>query len=120
MKAVGGKREIEAVCDIWENGIVGYLYHKISRVHTIEGEMDGINVMELEDINIDVMRADETRIQVEDALDEHCIEFIDEWDDDILLMNGHECICDIHLDGSHGDDSEIGSDSMQDDDLLNI
>ena len=121
MKRVGGKREIEAVCDTWENGIVGYLYHKISCVHEIERKMHGIDFMELQDMNVEVMGGDEMRMQVEDAPDDHlCIEFIDEWDDDIFTMNGREGICDIHLDEPDEDDSEIGFESMQDDDLLNI
>jgi len=118
---VGGKREIEAVYDTWENGIVGYLYHKLSYVLELEGEVDEIDSMELQDMNVEIMGEDEMPIEVKDTVDDyHRKESIDEWDDDIFLLDGYESIGGIHLDGADGDDAEICFESMQDDDLLNI
>ena len=51
MRRVGGKREIEAVCETWVGGLVGYLTWKLRRVLRItdlevEGEMEDIIALE--------------------------------------------------------------------------
>jgi len=49
MGEVNGKREIEAICDTWEGGIVGYLVWKIKQsLEHWEEEENGINLVDLQ------------------------------------------------------------------------
>jgi hypothetical protein len=55
MQESNGKREIEAVCDSWNGGLVGYLVWKIKRtLHVEEDEMDWIGSDDLDDDLVDV------------------------------------------------------------------
>jgi hypothetical protein len=122
MKRVAGKREIEAVCDSWENGIVGYLYHKLLWVDEIDGDMDGIDFAELQEEQAEGEIVNEdVGIDFEDTLDDHLYtEFMDEGDDTLFFVDGHDGDCDIYMDETDEGDSETGFESKQDDDLLNI
>ena len=126
MKRVRGKREIEAVCDSWENGIVGYLYHKLSQELEVAGDTDEISFMELQD---DTMDEVDMGIGLENSLDDTdlCVHFSNEGDDEMYFADGDDEIYFADGDEKHRDiyfsesdeDSEIGFQSMQDD-LFNI
>ena len=47
MEEGGGKREIEAVCETWEDGLEGYLIWKINRLLALKTDDDGINFDEM-------------------------------------------------------------------------
>lgn len=54
MREVNGKREIEAICDTWEGGLVEYLIWKIKRfLKYLEEEENGINLDDLQENTLD-------------------------------------------------------------------
>ena len=54
MREVNGKREIEAVCDAWEGGLIGYLTWKIKQcLEHWEEEENGINLVDLHENILD-------------------------------------------------------------------
>jgi hypothetical protein len=138
MKRVDGKREIEAVCEFWEDGIVGYLYHKLSQELEVARDTDEINFTELQD---DFIMDEDMGIDLEDTVDDdpwiECASvmfhnsgcrdgqlnprdgFTDNADDEMYVADGYEGDCDLRFNESDEEGSEIGFESMQDD-LFNI
>jgi hypothetical protein len=54
MREANGKREIEAICDTWEGGLVEYLIWKIKKfLKYWEEEENGINLVDLEENTLD-------------------------------------------------------------------
>jgi hypothetical protein len=54
MREVNGKREIEAVCDTWEGGLIEYLKWKIKQfLEHWEEEENGINLVDLQETTLD-------------------------------------------------------------------
>ena len=54
MKDVNGKREIEAVCETWEGGLVGYLVWKIKRVLLQMEEGRGYDFIDSQENTLDI------------------------------------------------------------------
>jgi hypothetical protein len=115
IKKVGGKREIEAVCDFWEDGIVGYLYHKLSQELEVAMDTDEIDFTELQD---DIMDED-IGIDLEDTVNDLCMGFTDKGDEYMYFADGYEGRYDIYINKSEEEGSEIEFEGMQDD-LFNI
>lgn len=63
MREENGKREIEAVCDVWEGGLVGYLEWKIREFL----EDTGINFMDLDDDIMEDLNSEMTDSEMTDS-----------------------------------------------------
>lgn len=54
MQEVDGKREIEAVCDTWEGGLVGYLAWKIKQLLEEDTGIDFIDLLDNMSHDLDI------------------------------------------------------------------
>ena len=63
MAEADGKKEIEAVCDTWNGGLVGYLLSKIGRrmEELNQDDSDGMSSVEMDDLEIVVVDVDTDR-----------------------------------------------------------
>lgn len=54
MQEIDGKREIEAVCDTWEGGLVGYLIWKIKQLLEEDAGIDFIDLLDNTSDDLDI------------------------------------------------------------------
>jgi len=78
MQDVNGKRDIEAVCDSWEGGLIGYLVWKLKQLFQFF-EKDGLIGINLNELHEDELFDINGRKQIDfDDMENNGLEIIDD------------------------------------------
>src|ERR1700722_7941963 len=90
MAETNGKREIEAVCDTWGGGLIGYLLWKIRRKmeelnNDDLGSIDSAEMDEMDTAKVNLDINDEGDITMDDLNNWDFIESLEDEDDDGIM-----------------------------------